>query len=289
MRLGYSITSFHGDEPSAGADDILDRAAVAAAGYDYVETGDHHAVAGGNYLQNVPMAARLTESFDHVAPMFLLPLYHPVLVAEQVGTIAALAEQVDVWCAVGRAGPAYDAFGISPAERGDRMDEALAILDRLWDHDGVTYDGEFYHLADVSVNPKADPRICIGGSAEPAVRRAGRLGDAWVANADVPLEGVTRRLPWFADAGGGDVLLRRDVIALADGDQARRRRDALLEAGYRGWPADAGWTLAGDSDDIAADLERFRDAGIDEVIVRPMDGKHAVETLETVAAARDRL
>jgi alkanesulfonate monooxygenase SsuD/methylene tetrahydromethanopterin reductase-like flavin-dependent oxidoreductase (luciferase family) len=291
MDLGYSVTSFHaGVEPDAAADALLDRAATARdAGFDYVEAGDHHVVSGGLYLQNVPTAARLAAVFDRVGAMFLLPLYDPVLVAEQAGTLAAYADEFDFWCAVGGNPASFDAFGVPRAERAPRLEEALALLDRLWTADDVTFDGEFYRVEGVSVNPKADPRVCVGGGAEPAVRRAGRLGDAWVAGPAESLADIDRKREWFADAGGGDLVVRRDALVLDDGDRAREVADDLLAGGYRGWPADADWVLAGSPDEVADDLRALRDRGADEVVVRPMSGEHAPETLRGVAEARELL
>lgn len=292
MQLGYSITSAirDGVAPADAAESILDRVAAAtAAGYDLVETGDHHVVGGGGYLQSVPTAARLAEHVDRVAVMCLLPLYHPVLVAEQVGTLDAFVDELDLWLAVGRAGPQYDAFGIPPAERGRRLVEGLALIRRLWDRDDVDFDGDFWQLEGVSVRPKAAARFCLGGSAEVAVRRAGRRGDAWVANADTSPSFIEEARPWFEEEGGGDLVVRRDVLALADGERAENLASEMLSAGYRGWPPDADWVLSGDSAAVAEQLAALDALGADEVVVRPMSDEHAVETLETVAEARELL
>ncbi|MFB6361699.1 MAG: LLM class flavin-dependent oxidoreductase [Halobacteriales archaeon] len=294
LELGYSITSaFSADQASdAAGKAVLDRAEVAAAaGYDLVEAGDHHVASGYQYLQNVPMAARLTETFDRVAVMFLLPLYHPVHVAEQVGTLDALVERLDFWCAVGFNQAAFDAFGIPMAERGARLDEALSLLEALWNEEPVSFDGRFYAVDSTSVNPKPDPRICIGGSAEPAVRRAGRRGDAWVVNADVPLAGIEERLPWVRDAANGDIdlVVRRDALVLEDGAAAEAAAEARLADGYRGWDPAADWLLVGDATAVAEEFAELRNAGVDEVVVRPMADDHAEETLRQIALARDRL
>lgn len=286
MKLGYSITSFHGADvtPAQAAQRVLDRAAIAHdAGYDYVETGDHHNVSGGQYLQNVPTASRLAGQFDHVAAMFLLPLYDPVLLAEQVGTMDAFADTFDFWCAVGGGRDQFDAFDVPLAERAARFEELLDVLDRLWSEDEVTVDGTFYDLDGVSVNPKADSRICIGGSAEPAVRRAGRLGDAWVAGPAETREQLRQKCEWFEDAGGGDLIVRRDVLVLPDGDRARERAAQELAEGYRGWPADTDWVVTGDAADAAEEFDRLRELGADEIVIRPMVGAHARKTLQEVA------
>lgn len=293
MDLGYSITSFYpsdvGSEAATAA--VLKRARVAAdAGYDAIEAGDHHGVGGhGGYLQNVPTAARLTQYFDRVAVMFLLPLYHPVLVAEQAGTVAAMADEFDFWCAAGGGAEQFAALGVPLEERGRRFVESVELVRRLWREDDVVHDGEFWQLDGVSVDPKADARFCLGGGSEVTVRRAGHRGDAWIANADASPDFIERGADWFEAEGGGDLIVRRDVLALADGGLAEDLARGKLEDGYRGWSADADWIMAGDAEAIAEELAALEALGADEVVVRPMSDTHAVETLETVAEARDLL
>lgn len=291
MQLGYSITSFHPADvpPREAAASVVERAEAACrAGLDYVECGDHHSVRDGQYLQSVPTVARLSGVFDHVATLALLPLYDPLTLAEQVGTVAAFADSFDLWCGLGHEESSFHAFGVPMRERAPRFEESLDLLGRLWTDESVTFDGDFYQVEEAAVNPKADPRICVGAGAEPAVRRAGRLGDAWVASpAESPTD-VKRKREWFEDEGGGDLLVRRDALCLPDGERARDLATELLTDGYRGWSRDAP-IIAGDADDVAADLAELSDVGASEVIVRPMHGELAVETLETVAAGRARL
>lgn len=293
MELGYSITSSYSDDLGAdrAAAAVLDRAeAAASAGYDSIEAGDHHAMGGdGGYLQNVPTAARLTEHFDRVAVMFLLPLYHPVLVAEQAGTIASFVDEIDFWCAVGRADGQYDAFGVPAERRGARFVESLELVKRLWREDDVTHRGEHWTVEDLSIAPKADARFCLGGTAEIAVRRAGHRGDAWVANADASPAYLEEARRWFESEGGGELIVRRDALALTDGERAEAIAHEKLADGYRGWTPEADWVLAGDAESVAEDLVALRELGVDEVVVRPMSDRHAVETLETVAQARDHV
>lgn len=296
MRLGYSVGSSVPEDrsPNEAVTELLSRAETARdAGFEYVEIGDHHVMAGvenrpDGYLQNVPLASRLTQVFDHVAVLFLLPLYNPVLVSEQVGTLSALVDRLDLWSGIGWRRAEYDALGVPFANRGARLEEHVSVLKRLWNEDEVTYDGEFYQVEDVSVNPKADiGRYCFGGSVEPAVRRAGRMGDAWVVSPGEPPENIEPRVDWFRESGDGDVIIRRDVLALPDDADAKRRANAILTDGYRGWPQDATCTLAGNAEALAAEFQTLRRLGVDEVVVRPMEKAQAETTLREVAHARD--
>lgn len=293
MRLGYSINSRQPGnlDPHEAASSLLDRARTAnEAGYDYVQAGDHHTVGDDHYFQNVPTLARITAVVDRVAPLYLLPLHHPLLVAEHCGTLAAFADEFEFWCALGYTQSSFEAFDVPMAERVPRFEESLDILTTLMAGDPVTIDGEFYSLTDVSASPAAFPsRICIGGGAEPAVRRAGRMGDAWVASPAESPEAMETKIGWFEDAGGGEVVARRDALVLEDGDRANELATELLESGYRGWDQDdaENWILVGDADDVAEALASLEALGVDDVTVRPMRNDRAEETLRSVARARD--
>src|SRR6266850_1569530 len=96
MRVGISLTSSHADakDPRQGARWMIERMAAARrAGLDSLFVGDHH-VSPTPYYQNTPMLGRLLAEWG-AAPagcLFLLPLWHPVLVAEQIGTLASIAQ-----------------------------------------------------------------------------------------------------------------------------------------------------------------------------------------------------
>ncbi|MFB6253330.1 MAG: LLM class flavin-dependent oxidoreductase [Halobacteriaceae archaeon] len=283
MKLGYSITSFQSRSiaPQEAVNAILNRAETAASlGYDYIEAGDHHVVSDGQYFQNVPMTARLTQYFDHVATMWLLPLYNPVHVAESGGTLDALSSDFDAWFAIGGGENTFNAFDIPLEQRVPRLKEGLEIITRLWEENNISFQGDFYSLDNVSVNPKASPRICIGGGVKAAVRRAAQLGDAWVAGPGESKADLRRKSAWFSDAGGGDLIVRREVLGLADAERAQEKANAKLTNGYRGWPTDAEWVIAGDANTIANELETLWDIGVDEVVIRPMSNSHAIETLK---------
>src|SRR5215472_2778732 len=96
MRVGISLTSNHPNvkDPRQGARWMIERAAAAhRAGLDSLFVGDQH-VSPTPYYQNTPMLGRLLAEWGEAPTgcLFLLPLWHPVLVAEQIGTLAAIAQ-----------------------------------------------------------------------------------------------------------------------------------------------------------------------------------------------------
>jgi alkanesulfonate monooxygenase SsuD/methylene tetrahydromethanopterin reductase-like flavin-dependent oxidoreductase (luciferase family) len=80
--------------------------------------------------------------------------------------------------------PEFDAFGIPLAERAPRLTESIALMRRLWTEDRVTHRGRFYAVTDAGLGAKpvrpGGPPIYIAGQAAVSVRRAARIGDAWL-------------------------------------------------------------------------------------------------------------
>ncbi|MFL9708823.1 LLM class flavin-dependent oxidoreductase, partial [Aeromonas veronii] len=89
--------------------------------------------------------------------------------------------------------------------------ESIDAIRRIWAGNDASFDGNFYDFEGIDVSPKAEnARICIGGGVEPAVRRAGRIGDAWVAHPGETNEDLQGKTEWFEEGGGGDLIVRRD-------------------------------------------------------------------------------
>ena len=147
MRVGVSLTSAHTvQDPREGARLMIERAAAARkAGLDSLFVGDHHATPG-KYYQNVPMLGRLlAEWSDNPAGcLFLLPLWNPVLIAEQVGTLAAIMRGRFIFqCGLGDGDAQFRAMGAQLKSRVAAFEESLSALRRLFAGETVTASGIF--------------------------------------------------------------------------------------------------------------------------------------------------
>ena len=93
MRIGISISSsYRVEDPRLGARFMIERARAARqADLDSLFVGDHH-VTASPYYQNTPMLGRLLAEWHNkpAGALYLLPLWHPVLLAEQIATLAAI-------------------------------------------------------------------------------------------------------------------------------------------------------------------------------------------------------
>ena len=108
-------------------------ALVDATSIDRVCVGDHVTFKGGrgfDGLVNATALAVMSRRITVQTAVYLLPLRHPVPVARQVASLAALAPgRLEFGVGIGGEDPAETrACGIDPATRGRRMDEALTVL-----------------------------------------------------------------------------------------------------------------------------------------------------------------
>src|SRR5256885_7704106 len=136
MRVGSSLTSNHPDAPAPrqGARWMIERTAAARhAALDSLFVGDQH-VSPTLYYQNTPILGRLLGEWGEAPAgcLFLLPLWHPVLVAEQIGTLAAIAQGPFIMqCGLGWGEARFAAMGANMRTRTPAFQEDLAIVRRL--------------------------------------------------------------------------------------------------------------------------------------------------------------
>src|SRR5580692_2690004 len=139
MRLGISIGTAFSTNGTRGHREgpvtvLGQMRAAARAGLDSLTLGDHHATGPGGYVQNVPMLGRLlAEWTDRPAGcLFLVPLWNPVLMAEQIGTLAAMAAgPFIVQAGLGGGGAQFGAMGADLTQRAARLEEGILVVQAL--------------------------------------------------------------------------------------------------------------------------------------------------------------
>lgn len=295
MQLGISLSSVATLPGAEGARHLLRRARAAVeAELDSVTLGDSHARAGNGYLQNTPTLGRLLAECEGrpVGCLFLLPMWPPVLVAEQAATLACLHNgPFIVQAALGGDEHQYAALGASRAHRGAVFEESLRIIRGLFDGDRVSSERFGFRDVALGLTPPAPVDWWIGTMSEPGLRRAGHLGAAWYASPTATAAGLPALQECYRQAcersgAAPRVMLRRDVLVMADGDEAHRRAGLLLDRGYRGLTWDH--VVAGSPEQVAEDLSAFVPLGVDQVVVRTMGSSPEtdLETIESLAPVR---
>jgi probable F420-dependent oxidoreductase len=150
----------------------------------------------------------------------VLPGRHPVLVAKQLTSLAALAP-----------GRVLPVFGLRPARRPEAaafpvpgaraavFDESLELLRLLLTQDTVSFSGKFFTVESASAGPRPGKPldVWLGGSAPEGLRRAGRLADGWLGSFLTPAEAGSAReqIQAAAAAAGREVDPEHFGISLA--------------------------------------------------------------------------
>jgi alkanesulfonate monooxygenase SsuD/methylene tetrahydromethanopterin reductase-like flavin-dependent oxidoreductase (luciferase family) len=292
MKIGTSLrSSYSVTDPREGARWMVERAAAAArAGLDSLFVGDHHATGPVPYYQNSAILGRLLAEWGDrpAGALYLLPAWNPVLVAEQVGTLAALAGgRFVLQCAAG-GGDQMAAMGAAPTGRGAVFEHHLDVIRRLLA--GNVVDG--VRVAPVPVEPL---EVWIGGHAAAAIDRAARLGDGWIAApwaTDDQAAEMADAYRKACEAHGrppGEVVLRRDVHVGADDADAHRVAQPVFDGGYRGMDPTA--TVVGGPETVARRFSRYAGMGYDHVLVRHLadDQADVLASFARLAEVRDLL
>jgi probable F420-dependent oxidoreductase len=137
-----------------------------------------------------------------------LPFYSPVVLAKQLSTLDILAHgRLDVGLGLGWSDEEYVGVGVSKRGQARRAEEFIAVLRTLWTDEVVSHDGEFYRVPSTRMDPKPvqrpGPPILLGGGAEPALRRAGRLADGWISSSRADLTTIGHMVDMVKEAAAG--------------------------------------------------------------------------------------
>lgn len=188
------------------------------------------------------LAAR-TERIRLGTQVYNVGLRHPFVTARSVATLDVVSGgRVDLGIGASWLRAEWEAVGLDFDTRGVRVDEAIEVCQRLWSEEVVEHHGEFFEFAPVMFEPKPVqrpwPRLHIGGDGPAAIRRAATVGDGWV-----PMNHSLEEIP-------------PSIARLAE-----------LRAGA-GRPGRTEVTLGADIS-AAGDVDRYAEAGVDRVFVRP--------------------
>ncbi len=223
-----------------------------AAGFDSVWLGEHH---NNPILHPAPLiglaaVATRTRRIRLGTGVLLMPLYHPLMVAEEGAMVDMISGgRLILGIGAGYAPEEFAAFGFSLKERASRLEEGALLLRRLWTEENFTHRGKHYQLKNATVAPRPvqqpRPPIWFGAWAEPAIRRAARLGDAWLIGPSANLDEIAPSAHLYQQACSevgekGEVALFRYVFAASSTSEAMAiAGDPFIEAFermYFRWP-----------------------------------------------------
>ena len=194
MDFGYfTLSDNHYVDNRRGANefvaDILDEAIYAEeVGLHSAWIGEHHfstlGVLSCPDLVLAHVAAR-TKRLRLAPAVTVLPLHHPIRVAEQWATLDLLSGgRVDFAAGRGYDRREYKPFNVSFEENQSIFEEGMTLLRRLWTSDErLSHHGKHYHFDDVAITPKPVQRplpMYVASFSQPSIELAGRLGSGLI-------------------------------------------------------------------------------------------------------------
>lgn len=305
MRFGLFLSNQHlqGAELVACLREHLGQVRSARRlGFHSVWAGQHFLAAPYEMFHPVPVLARVAAEAGRMMVgncVLLLPLLNPVDVAELSATMDVITNgRYVLGVGLGYRQVEDQAFGVK-GSKAKRFEEALALIQRLWTEDKVTFEGKYFKLRDVraSVKPIQKPRppIWIAGNSDNAVKRAAMIGDAWIMNPHATVATLRRQVEMYRnvrrDLGKPleDTPILREVYVAETDERAFRDAKPFLERKYQSyvdWGQDkalpATDRFLGSFEELARDrfivgapatcrneIERYRkELGVNHLIVR---------------------
>lgn len=276
--------------------------AVRDEGFDHLTMGQHYLTSPFQQFQPVPLLARLIPETGsmHLFSTLIAPLQRPVELAETWASLDVLSGgRVGMCLALGYRDEEYAAFGIDVKTRVRRQRELVETLRRLWTEEEVTAEGLDFSLdrqtATLRPVQQPHPPIWIAANADAAVVRIAGWGLKWNINPHATHETVARQVQLYKDAwreagheGEPTFPISREVFCAETREEAVRLAFPYLGKkydAYGSWgqdkalPGDESFKvpleelagdrfIIGDPDDVAREIARYQELGIDRVHLR---------------------
>jgi len=307
-RFGVFLPSFvwSGDGPDR-AQGIIDFAReVENLGFDSIFITDHLLAAKQFYsvsflepLTALSLVAGVTNRVKLGTSVMVMPIREPVLLAKQLATMQFLSNnRIVLGAGIGWYPPEYAATGVKKSERGPRTDEILDIIVPLLEGETVTYDGKFYSIEDVLIEPRSTqrPDVWIGGGSQLAdagspdlprivepVKRRILAAEGWVPRPTCPPEDISRDWSelqaYFTEHGRDpdDLVIAHEnfyhFVGTDDGAKARKEQhEAMLRvmSEARGPEYLEKVYLFGTPDEVVESLQTRVDAGVQRFMLHTM-------------------
>jgi len=292
-----------GEHLDRSIDEVIAEAQRAeASGFDSCFFGEHHQDKDGFLPSPLIVATAVaahTRRLRVGTSVILLPLHHPVRVAEDVITLDLVSKgRVILGVGIGYQAADFRAFNVLMEHRVALFEEGVEILRKCWSGEAFSFRGKHYTLEDVQIRPRPfqrpGPPLWIGASVPAALRRAGLLADAFVGTPSTSLESAVRLVEAYKvaarEAGRpAQVVMMRDAWVAPTRAEAEAVYGPEVMAAYqyywqqrlsefRGIPPGTEFTLqnlapdrliVGDPESCVREFHRWREAtGADYFLLR---------------------
>lgn len=244
-------------------------------------------------LETLTFAAACTERLRLGCAVFVLPLHNPLHLAKAITSLDCVSRgRAEVGLVAGGRGRPFAAFGIDPERPVARFNEALALMKACWTDDEINFDGSFWQLEHVSMEPKPvqkpHPPVWLGGNHPDALRRAVRVGDGFLGAGSQAtaafaeqVEAVRRELSdQGRDAASFQIAKRVYVQVDNDEELARQRIGEALAHHYWGRTGMETLAVAGPPERCVEGLREVAAAGAEMILLNTLvDDEQQMERL----------
>lgn len=243
-------------------------------GYAALWTHEHHSedMMYPDPLMALAALAPVTSNIKLGTSMLLLPIHHPVRVAQEAAMLDVLCGgRLCLGVANGYSRTDLACFGVSGSHRGRRLAEGISLIRDLWAGKPVTGEGDGYSLDNFSLFPTplqpSGPPIYVGGHADVAVRRAAELGDSYFISTTAGVDQVAKLVECYKGHLQGlgkpfDGVLLNRIVCVTKTRQQKRDAQAFyaraLLALYDSW----GHTAITGLDARARSVEHISEANL---------------------------
>ena len=238
-------------------------------------------------------AASITNRIGVGAAVIVLPIHHPLTVANQWATLDFVSGgRAILAVGLGRAHH-YRDFQVPVARRVRRFREEVELIKALWTADKVSYRGQIFQVENVKLatRPTRKPRppLWLGGGHPDALRRAAALADGWMGSGGSSIAEFKASVPILKAAlaaAGRDPatfpISKRVFMAVDERPAvARRELERWFTDVYHNPPGTDASGIHGTPEQVRARLEEVIAMGANHLLLNPIS-RHA-EQLEAVA------
>ena len=236
-----------GENLARCVDEVLEEAQLAEDyGFDSCFFGEHHQDKDGFLPSPLIVAtavASRTQRLNVGTSVILLPLYHPVHLAEDIITLDIVSKgRVTLGVGLGYQAADFQAFGIPIRQRVSLFEEGIEVIRRCWSGEPFSFHGKHYNLEDLQVTPrpfqKPTPPLWIGANSSAGARRAGRLADGFVAGMGTDLDATIRLIETYRQAATEagrqpQLILMRDAWVASSRAEAEEVYGPEVMAAFR--------------------------------------------------------
>ena len=197
-------------------------------------------------------------------------LFHsPVILARRFATLDLLSEgRAIAGLGIGWSKDEYQASNIPFKDKGERANEFLQVLKRIWTDDVVEFKGKYYNIPASKIGPKPvqkpHPPIYMGGFSPNTYSRIVNYDtNGWLGLIGGPLEyldNIIKTIQNIANQANKDPnRFRVILLTYPNVDINSRNQSGTTSQGQR-------FPLTGTIDQIGSDIERIKQIGVDHIV-----------------------